>query len=152
MMMWLVNFVCSCNLDATTSGGSRISRWGGADPLGGRQPLTHVHFSVNMYVKTKEMDPVGGRRAPPAPPPPGSANDYTSPWLKRCNIIGWVRLTGPVIKTDLPQVTYSVNRDSIAKFIVRANQFKLINMFFWMTWIYRKKLIYCSYHPGCFPN
>ena len=40
--------------------------WGGAN-------LRRVHFSVKMYAKTKEMDPVGGRA--PAAPPPGSAND-----------------------------------------------------------------------------
>ena len=37
------------------SGGSRISRWGGADPLGGAD-LQRVHF----LAKTKEIDPVGG--------------------------------------------------------------------------------------------
>ena len=53
-----------------TSGGSRISRWGGgADPLGGAN-LRCVHFLVKTYAKTKEMDPVGGRTggAPPDPP------------------------------------------------------------------------------------
>ena len=55
------------------SGGSRISRWGGADLLGGTN-LRHIHFSVKTYVKTKEIDPVGGGgRAGGAPP--GSAND-----------------------------------------------------------------------------
>ena len=44
-----------------TSGGSRISHWGGAN-------LRHVHFLAKMYAKTKEMDPVGGGGAPAAPP------------------------------------------------------------------------------------
>ena len=48
-------------------GGSRISRWGGAN-------LRRVHFLAKTYAKTKEIDPVGGARVPAAPPPPGSAN------------------------------------------------------------------------------
>ena len=42
------------------------TRWGGAD-------LQRVHFLAKMYVKTKEIDPVGGahRRRPP-----GSANGW----------------------------------------------------------------------------
>ena len=44
-----------------TSGGSRIFRWGGADPLGGRRP-------VKTYAKMKELDPVGGGHAPAAAP------------------------------------------------------------------------------------
>ena len=49
------------------SGGSRISRWGGADPLGGAN-LRHVHFSAKTYAKTKEIDPVGEAHAGDAPP------------------------------------------------------------------------------------
>ena len=45
------------------SGGSRISRWGGAN-------LWHIHFSAKTYAKTKEIDPGEGRRRRP----PGSAN------------------------------------------------------------------------------
>ena len=41
-----------------SSGGSRISRWGGADPWGGAD-LRRGRFSVKMYVKTKELGPVG---------------------------------------------------------------------------------------------
>ena len=45
---------------------------GGANPLGGGgADLRHVHFSVKMYTKTKEMDPVGGGGGRP----PGSANE-----------------------------------------------------------------------------
>ena len=40
---------------------------GGADPLGGAD-LQCIHFSAKMYVKTKEMDPVGGGRVPAVPP------------------------------------------------------------------------------------
>ena len=43
-----------------SSGGSRISRWGGADPLGGGANLRCIHFSAKTYAKTKEIDPVGG--------------------------------------------------------------------------------------------
>ena len=32
---------------------------GGAEPLGGAN-LRRGHFSVKMYAKTKELDPVGG--------------------------------------------------------------------------------------------
>ena len=40
---------------------------GGADPLGGGcQPLTRT-LSAKTYVKTKEIDPVGGGRAPRRP-------------------------------------------------------------------------------------
>ena len=47
--------------------------WGGADPLGGTN-LRRIHFSVETYAKTKEIDPVGGgggacRRRPPLDPP-----------------------------------------------------------------------------------
>ena len=47
-------------------GGGALTRWGGTN-------LQCVHFLVKTYVKTKEMDPVGGARASGAPP--GSAND-----------------------------------------------------------------------------
>ena len=48
------------------SGGSRISHWGGTDPLGGAN-LQRVHFLAKTYVKVKEIDPVGGActAAPP---------------------------------------------------------------------------------------
>ena len=48
------------------SGGSRISRRGDVDPLGGRVDLLggmHPqcgHFLAKMYAKTKELGPVGG--------------------------------------------------------------------------------------------
>ena len=44
------------------------TRWGGAN-------LRRIHFSVKMYVKMKEMDPVGGC-APVAPR--GSANEWNN--------------------------------------------------------------------------
>ena len=43
------------------SGGSRISRRGGVD-------LRRGHFSVKMYVKMKELGPIGGACAGHAPP------------------------------------------------------------------------------------
>ena len=48
------------------SGRSRISRWGALTHWGGAN-LRRVHFSAKMYVKTKEIDPVGGActMAPP---------------------------------------------------------------------------------------
>ena len=49
------------------SGGSRISRRGGVHALGGGVDLRRGHFSVKMYVKTKELGPMGGR-APGMPP------------------------------------------------------------------------------------
>ena len=42
---------------------------GSVDPLGGRGPR-HRHFSVKMYVKMKELGPVGGGVRPARPPPP----------------------------------------------------------------------------------
>ena len=48
-------------------------------PVGGRAPvrggvdLRHGHFSVKMYVKMKELGPIGGRAL--GTPPPRSAND-----------------------------------------------------------------------------
>ena len=43
-------------------------------PIGGRQAiggtdLQQGHFLAKMYVKTKELDPVGGRGRTPAAPP-----------------------------------------------------------------------------------
>ena len=56
-----------------TSGRSRISRRGGRAPVRGGVDLRRGHFSVKMYVKTKELGPMGGaRRARP----PRSANGY----------------------------------------------------------------------------
>ena len=48
------------------SGRSGISRRGGVDPRLGR-------FLVKMYVKTKELGPIGGR-APDTPPRSASAS------------------------------------------------------------------------------
>ena len=55
------------------SGGSRISHRGGVDPLGGVDPRCG-HFSVKMYMKMKELGPVGGGVRPARPRPPRSAN------------------------------------------------------------------------------
>ena len=52
-----------------TSAGSRISRLGGADLLWGAD-LRRIHFLAKTYVKTKEIDPVGGGTpAAPLDPP-----------------------------------------------------------------------------------
>ena len=40
---------------------------GGHAPIRGGVDLRHGHFSVKMYVKTKELGPIGGR-APGTPP------------------------------------------------------------------------------------
>ena len=52
--MYSNNNVISFVTNDKTSGGSRISRWGGAN-------LQHGHFLAKMYARTKELDPVGGR-------------------------------------------------------------------------------------------
>ena len=53
-----------------SSGGSRISRWGGGVLTHWRGAnLRHVHFSAKTYAKTKEIDPVGGGGHVPAAPP-----------------------------------------------------------------------------------
>ena len=54
------------------SGGSRISRWGGAEPLRGCQLLTQAHFGENICENERIGSHWGGRRR--RPPPPGSAN------------------------------------------------------------------------------
>ena len=54
--------------DPGFSVGGAPTRWGGAD-------LRCVHFLAKTYVKTKEIDPVGGAHAGGAPP--GSANGIT---------------------------------------------------------------------------
>ena len=57
------------------SGGSRISRSGGAPTCWGGTDLRCVHFLAKTYVKTKEIDPVGGGGGAPAAPPP---------WIRQC--------------------------------------------------------------------
>ena len=41
----------------------RFTTWGlgGRTPLGGGADVRHGRFSAKMYVKTKELGPVGGR-------------------------------------------------------------------------------------------
>ena len=52
------------------SGGSRISRRGGVDLVGGPVDPRGGYVSKILYVKTKESGPVGGaRRARPSDPP-----------------------------------------------------------------------------------
>ena len=48
---------------------------GGADQLGGGGAnLRCIHFLAKMYVKMKEIDPVGGGGVRTGSAPPGSAN------------------------------------------------------------------------------
>ena len=51
-----------CVILITTRAGSRIFRrgGGGVDPFWGGFGLQRGHLSVKMYVKTKELGPVGG--------------------------------------------------------------------------------------------
>ena len=66
------------------SGGSRIScsgGGGGVDPLGGVDPQCGC-FSVKMYVKMKELGPIGGGMCLPRPPRSTNADDSNS-W-NRC--------------------------------------------------------------------
>ena len=51
------------------SGGSRISRRGGVDLVGGGVDSRGGYVLKILYVKTKELGPLGGGRAPGAPPP-----------------------------------------------------------------------------------
>ena len=77
-----------CAVILPISGGSRISRWGGADPLGGAN-LRCVHFSLKTYAKTKEMDPVGRERA-------GGA-----PWIRQCLYVHYFGLDGTALNYDM---------------------------------------------------
>ena len=52
---------------AVADPGFPVGGGGGTDPLGGVD-LQHVHFSATTYAKMKEIEPVGGRGVPPAPP------------------------------------------------------------------------------------
>ena len=55
------------------SGGSRISRWGGADPLGGHQSPMCTLFGENICKNERNWSCWGGG-APAGGDPPGSAN------------------------------------------------------------------------------
>ena len=50
------------------SGGSRISRRGGVDLVGGGVDSRGSYVSKILYVKTKELGPLGGARAGRAAP------------------------------------------------------------------------------------
>ena len=49
------------------SGGSRISRRGGVDLVGGGVDSQGGYVLLNLYVKTKELGPLGGAHAGCAP-------------------------------------------------------------------------------------
>ena len=53
---------------------------GGVHPLGGGVDLQRGHFLVEMYVKTKELGPIGGRAPGTAPldPPMQFYSDISS--------------------------------------------------------------------------
>ena len=57
--------------DIIHSGGSRISHWGVAD-------LRHGCFLAKMYVKMKELDPVGGGGCMLVAPPGSTNNTFNS--------------------------------------------------------------------------
>ena len=58
-----------CTVDLShTSGGSRISRRGGVDLVGGAVDPRGGYISKILHVKMKESGPVGGARAERAPP------------------------------------------------------------------------------------
>ena len=68
---------CKGQTKGQGSGGSRISRRGRRAPVRGRRApvrrgmdLRRECFLVKMYVKTKELGPIGGACARHAPPPP----------------------------------------------------------------------------------
>ena len=61
------------------SGGSRISHWEGAPSHWGGANLRHGYFLAKMYVKMKELDPVGGAHT--GSTPPRSANVYDSTFI-----------------------------------------------------------------------
>ena len=67
-----------------SSGGSRISPGGGVDLVGGGVDSRGGYVSKILYVKTKELGPLGGaRRArPPLDPPMYSTKDYNT-WLRQ---------------------------------------------------------------------
>ena len=57
-----------CTVMNNASGGSRISRRGGVDLIGGGMDSRGGYVSKILYVKTKELGPLGGGRVPGAPP------------------------------------------------------------------------------------
>ena len=60
---------------------------GGGEPLGGGTDLRRGHFSVKMYAKTKELDPVWGRGAHRRRPP-GSANMLSHKFVRKMQVSG----------------------------------------------------------------
>ena len=54
---------------------------GGVHPLGGVMDLRHGHFLVKMYVKMKELGPIGGACAGHAPLDPPMTMITLTLWL-----------------------------------------------------------------------
>ena len=59
-----------------SSGGSRISRRGDVDLVGGGVDSQGGYVSKFFYVKTKELGPLGGGRAGRAPPRSANGEDW----------------------------------------------------------------------------
>ena len=76
------------NLKNLPSGGSRISRRGGVDLVGGGVDSRGGYVSKILYVETKESGPVGGGRAPGTPPRSANAAYYD-----QCNLNFMLSLT-----------------------------------------------------------
>ena len=66
--LYLITFkmplICTKIDKSYSSGGSRISRRGGVDVVGGGVDSRGGYVSKILYVKTKELGPLGGGRAP----------------------------------------------------------------------------------------
>ena len=81
-LIWVIGHLAEVCYTCNISCRSRISRWGVLTHWGGTN-LRCICFSVKMYVKTKELDPVGGPRAggtpldPPLNMPPKHKPEYT---------------------------------------------------------------------------
>ena len=71
-----------------SSGGSRISRRGGLDLVGGAVDSRGGYVSQILYVKTKESGPLGGAcagRAPLNPPTYSTRPVFKNWWVDQMN-------------------------------------------------------------------
>ena len=101
-----------CNI---ISGGSRISRRGGACTRCGGVDLQRGHFLVKMYAKTKELGPMGSVRRVH---PPRSANDNDFILRKCFEKLSTYRFnessTAPLSSSTSPQSTSLVPCTSLS--------------------------------------